>query len=192
MKFIRLLSLTFIYLCHFDCFATDSSSQLIITPHILENFDAVREEKMLRILEILEKEVLNSEEFKKRILNHQHNGKFTFVENEGLSNQEVYEFIMQGRENLGYGEDFKMDLYLRLYYKDDTAIGHTYPNSRIIWIKSKFFDKLPTYKIAANIVHEWLHQLGFSHWRRYERPFSVPYGVGSIVKQMLKRAYSGI
>jgi hypothetical protein len=48
----------------------------------------------------------------------------------------------------------------------------------------KYFNKFRPYQVADNMMHEWLHKIGFSHAVKStpERPYSVPYAVSYIVK----------
>jgi ssRNA-specific RNase YbeY (16S rRNA maturation enzyme) len=39
--------------------------------------------------------------------------------------------------------------------------------------------------MAAHLVHEWLHLIGFSHYQTFD--FSVPYAVGDAVESIINR-----
>ena len=152
----------------------------------LTDFNIEQEKKMKEALERAQI-VLNSTVFRERVLNHTHNGEKTFIENGGKSNEEIYHSIMQAAETLFPEVDEEMDLDITLYYKNNSTVGYTYPNTTRIWVNSKFFNTYTLGQVAANAVHEWTHKLGYGHGRYNtpERPFSVPYGVGSIIKELV-------
>jgi hypothetical protein len=152
----------------------------------LTDFTDAQAVKMHSALERL-KIVLNSKVFKEKILNHKYNGEFTFINNMGLSNQEIYEKIMLGAESLKPEVDEELDLDITLYYKKNSTVGYTYPNVNRIWVNNNFFATFTLGKVAANAVHEWTHKIGFDHDsnRTSRRAFSVPYGVGTIVQKLV-------
>ncbi|MCO4754310.1 MAG: hypothetical protein KC478_07495, partial [Bacteriovoracaceae bacterium] len=153
---------------------------------ILRDFNTEQEAKMRLALDkaII---VLNSAEFRDRVINHTYNGQRTFVANNGQTNEEIYETIMAGSEKLKPGIDNEMDLDITLYYQATSTVGYTYANTTKIWVNSKFFNGYNLGQVAANAVHEWTHKLGYGHTSNYTsaRPYSVPYGVGSIINQMV-------
>ena len=131
--------------------------------------------------------VMNSTEFKERILNHEYQGEKVFVDNNGLSNEEIYQAIMEGAETLDPVIDEEIDIDITLYFANNSTVGYTYPNVDRIWVNNKFFSRNTLGKVAANVAHEWTHKLGFNHDfnRTTRRNFSVPYAVGSIVQELV-------
>lgn len=152
----------------------------------LTDFNPEKEAKMLDALERA-KIVINSAEFKRRVLEHTYNGQKTFVNNNGQSNEEIYETIMAAKEDLLPQVDQEMDLDITLYYKNNSTVGYTYPNTIRIWVNDKFFSGYTLGEVAANAVHEWTHKIGYGHsyYNSPERPYSVPYGIGTIIKEMV-------
>lgn len=150
------------------------------------NFTPDQEEKMRNAL-VRMKLVINSQAFKKRVLGHSYNGKVTFVDNEGLNNEQIYYKILEGVETLQPEVDEEMDLDVTMYYSSNSTVGYTYPNTNRIWVNSKFFNGYTLGKVAANITHEWTHKIGFGHASRStaSRPYSVPYGIGSIMQELV-------
>ncbi|MBC75451.1 MAG: hypothetical protein CME64_05485 [Halobacteriovoraceae bacterium] len=153
---------------------------------VLRDFSSTQEAKMRAALEKA-KIVLNSQEFKDRVINHTYNGRRTFVANNGQTNEEIYETIMKGAEKLQPEIDHEMDLDITLYYQATSTVGYTYPNTNRIWVNSKFFNGYTHGQVAANAVHEWTHKLGYGHTSYYTsaRPYSVPYGVGTIIRKLV-------
>lgn len=152
----------------------------------LTNFSEQQEEKMNEALKRL-KLVINSVEFKERVLNHTYNGEKTFVDNEGMTNEEIYEKIMQADEVLLPEIDQEMDLDITMYYKYSSTVGYTYPNTTRIWVNSRFFNGFSFGQVAANAAHEWTHKLGYGHafYNTPSRPYTVPYGVGGIISDLV-------
>ncbi len=148
----------------------------------LFNFDSAEQEKMERSIEII-KLVIATEEFRKRILNHSYNGQITFVDNGGHTNAQIYQMILEGAESLQPTRNNSLDAEVELYYAANNIVGYTYPNSKRIWVNSKYFTSYTPAGVAHNLFHEWMHKLGFNHassWTE-SRDYSVPYAVGNIV-----------
>lgn len=128
----------------------------------LFNFDTEQVVKMDKAIEIL-KLVVATTEFRKRILNHTFNGKVTFVDNGGYTNAQIYQKILEGAEALQPIRNNTLDAEIELYYAASNIVGHTYPNSKRIWINSKYFMNYTAAGVAHNLIHEWMHKLGFNH-----------------------------
>ncbi len=153
----------------------------------LQDFSVQDEIKMEKAIERL-KIVINSVAFKNRVLNHTYNGQKTFVDNEGLTNQEIYDKVMLGSEVLIPGNDEEMDLDITLYYANNSVVGYTYPDTTRVWTNDKFFSTYTYAQVAQNVVHEWIHKLGFGHDynRTTKRNYSVPYAIGTIIKDLIE------
>jgi hypothetical protein len=152
----------------------------------LRDFGPEKEEKMRDALDRM-KIIINSKIFKSRVLNHEYQGKKTFVDNGGLTNQQIYDKLMIGAESLIPEEDEEIDVDITLYYKSNSTVGYTYPDTSRIWVNDKFFATFTLGKVAANVTHEWTHKVGFGHDfnRTAKREFSVPYGIGTIIKELV-------
>jgi hypothetical protein len=151
------------------------------------NFDSTQEDKILAASELIKK-VVATEAFKNKILNHVFNGKNTFANNAGLTNAQIYKKILEGSERLVPGINNAMDLELELYSDSTTVVGYTLPTTIRIWMNTKYFNANSAYKVTDNMMHEWLHKLGFEHdfASTPARPYSVPYAVGYIVRDLAK------
>jgi hypothetical protein len=154
----------------------------------LDNFNAEQEDKILTAADLIKK-VVGSEEFKDAILNHTYKGKKTFVDNGGKSNAEIYAQIIEGQESLRPGQDNEMDLDLEVFTRNDDTVGYTYPTDIRVWMNAKFLNKNTAAKVTTNMMHEWLHKLGFkhSHERTAARPYSVPYAIGYLVAKLAQQ-----
>lgn len=152
-------------------------------------FTSSGKDKILRAAELI-KEVVASAEFKKKVLNHKYNGKKTFVDNGGLSNAQIYQKILDASEKLTPGKDNTMDLELELYTDNSSnTVGYTYPSTIRVWMNNKYFSKNTPALVTTNMMHEWLHKLGFKHAvsATSSRKYSVPYAIGYMVRDLAKQ-----
>ncbi len=137
------------------------------------------------------KRIVGSEEFRDAILNHTWRGKKAFSDSQGLSNEEIYKKIIEGSElQTGHGPNFTMDLEIELYTDMNSfTIGYTYPSIMRIYMNKKYLSKFAAHQVADNMMHEWLHKLGFNHSvkKNPERKYSVPYAIGYIVEDLARK-----
>lgn len=151
----------------------------------LFDFDSAREAKIEKAIEII-KLVVATEEFKNLILNHTYNGARTFVDNGGYTNAQIYKILLDGAEKLQPAKNNRMDVEVELYTAATNVVGYTYPSSKRIWVNTKYFDQYTAAGVAHNLMHEWMHKLGFEHSSAWtsSREYSVPYAVGYIMGQV--------
>lgn len=150
-------------------------------------FDAKSREKLYRSFEVLE-EVVNSEEFKDRVINFKNSkGERSFASNKGLSNEEIYQIFMEGRETLQQNTPGEMNFFLKLYNKSwSRVIGYTSGDTNVIHMNWKFFKNFAPHQVASNLAHEWTHKIGFDH-RSAKEHDSAPYAIGYIIGEMAER-----
>jgi hypothetical protein len=154
----------------------------------LFNFERSDEEKVLKAFEIIKK-VVASPAFRERVLNFTYQGKKQFFDNEGKSNAEIYQMLLDGREDLVPQANNQMDLELQLYYSWKSTVGYTTPGELRIYVNTKFFDPYTPSQVAGNVFHEWTHKLGFDHATSYSvsRDSSVPYAIGYLIVELGKQ-----
>lgn len=154
----------------------------------LFEFDRDDEEKVLRAFEIIKK-VVSSREFRNRVLDYTYQGKKQFVDNNGKTNAQIYQILVDGREELRPSVNNQMDLELQLYYSWKSTVGYTTPGELRIYMNTKFFDPYTSSEVAGNVFHEWTHKLGFNHASSYSvsRDSSVPYAIGYIIEELGKK-----
>lgn len=152
----------------------------------MKNFTKEQQEKVHKAVDLIKK-VIATEKFRERVLNYTHLGKKSFVANHGFTNEEIYQKILDAAETIGNkSKNNTMDVELELYFQATKTIGYTYPNTTKIWMNTKYFDKYTPEKVADNLMHEWMHKLGFTHdvvWNE-DRDHSVPYAIGYIVEEL--------
>lgn len=151
----------------------------------LYNFDPVDEEKVYKAIEIIKK-VIASKEFRNKVLNYTYDGQKQFVDNKGLTNAQIYQILLDGKEDLRPVIDHEMDLELQLYYSWTSTVGYTTPGELRIYMNTKFFDNYTPAEVAGNVFHEWTHKLGFTHDSSYSvrRDSSVPYAIGYLIRDL--------
>jgi len=152
------------------------------------NFETADQQKVYSAIEIIKK-VITSKDFRERVLNFTFEGKKAFVDNNGLTNDEIYQILLTGKEELLPVVDHQMDLELELYYSWRSTVGYTYPDTLKIWMNTKFFNSYTPAEVAGNIFHEWIHKLGFTHSSTYSvsRDSSVPYAIGYLIEELGKQ-----
>lgn len=159
-----------------------------VNPRMI-NFSEAQKEKVISAADLIKK-VVASDEFRDAILNYEFDGKKQFVQNRGFSNEKIYQLILEASEKqLKKGKNNVMDLELQLYREDTTTIGYTYPNVVRIYMNTKYFDRFDSVQVSDNMMHEWLHKIGFDHDVQYSpsRDHSVPYAIGYLVKRLAKK-----
>lgn len=107
----------------------------------------------------------------------------------GLTHQQVYDKIMSGAEVLTPEVDNELDVWAVVYYKNNKVVGYTNPTTILTWINRKFFGD-DYADIACNMLHEWLHKLGFDHDSASDHD-SVPYALGYFVEKLIRRLMNG-
>lgn len=132
------------------------------------------------------KRVIGSEEFRHRVLSYSYNNCKQFADNKGMTNLEIYQSILEAAEELYPSKNNAIDLQVELYYADNSVIGYTDPWYTQIFVNLKFFNQYAPASVAGNLMHEWLHKLGYDHdvAKTAKRPYSVPYAVGYILSDL--------
>ncbi|HXH31282.1 MAG TPA: hypothetical protein VNJ01_10760 [Bacteriovoracaceae bacterium] len=132
------------------------------------------------------KGVIASEAFRTKVINHSYGGRQTYVDNGGYNNQTIYNKILDGAEELSSTKNNTMDLEVELYYENSSTVGYTYANTRRIYVNTKFFNYYTAKEVAGNLMHEWLHKVGFEHDFNYStsRDYSVPYAIGYMMETL--------
>lgn len=151
------------------------------------DFSLTEEQKMNKAIEII-KLVVATEEFRSRVLNFTYNGKKEFVDNNGYTNSEIYQIILDGAERLQPAKNNTLDAEVELYYEASNIVGYTYQSSKRIWVNKKYFNTYTAAGVAHNLFHEWMHKLGFVHASSWSvsRDNSVPYALGYLVGEIGK------
>lgn len=153
----------------------------------LSGFDSADEVKYDEAVAIVKK-VVATEAFKTRVLNHTYNGVKTYANNNGLSNEQIYQSVLDAAEKLTPAKNNTLDVGVKLYYENNSVVGYTSGSITYINVNTKFFDQYAANSVAGNLFHEWLHKLGYGHdsAATAQRPYSVPYAIGYIIRDIGK------
>lgn len=153
----------------------------------LDGFETADEEKYNKAVALVKK-VVATEAFRKAVLNHTYEGAKTFVQNNGLTNEQIYQSVLDAAERLTPAKNNTLDVGVKLYYENSNVVGYTSTNITHINVNTKFFDTYAINSVASNLFHEWLHKLGYGHdsAATARRPYSVPYAVGYIIRDIGK------
>lgn len=162
-----------------------------------------QKEKFEKALSILE-QVLNSTEFRTKVLTYKRgDGKRLYQKNylwndkdNLLSNEDVYNILMAADEKMRPNTFGEMNINALIrkcsWFKQKVSvwcrrvIGSTNPHvSEIMTLNWKFYSRYEVPNMVANIVHEWIHLLGFLHGSK-NMDQEVPYVVGSIAGEVAR------
>ena len=134
------------------------------------------------------KRVVATEAFRTKVLNHAYAGVKKFVDNGGKTNAQIYQSILDAAEKLKLVKNNTMDLGVKMYYQASSVVGYTSTNISYINVNTKFFNTYTVNQVAGNLFHEWLHKLGYGHSASAtaSRPYSVPYAIGYMVRDLGK------
>lgn len=154
----------------------------------LEGFAASDEDKYDQAVSIVKK-VVATEAFRTKVLNHMWNGSKKFADNNGLTNAQIYQSILDAAEKLSPKKNNTMDVGVKLYYNSNNVVGYTNPSITYINVNTKYFDSYDANEVAGNLFHEWLHKVGYGHDSSVtaKRPYSVPYAVGYMIRDLGKK-----
>ncbi len=176
-------------------FTSSSSSALELKVTDRENFSAAQSQKLDQAIVVLD-QILNTPEFKEAILNFSYQGKLGFIQNNGKSNLEIYEALMAGAEQFPSPRpadgvaDMRLSIYTPPFWKPiSRAIAFTSPSDPFLHVYNRYYNNASIADISNTVIHEWTHKMGFDHDFNAtpERPYSVPYGVGGIVKNLVSK-----
>lgn len=151
-----------------------------------ERFSASDRKKVEGAIKVI-KQIISTDEFRNLVFNYTFKNKKQFNENSGYSNEEIYQLILLGSEITGNRlANNTMDVELELYEDNSKTIGYTYPHTTKIWMNRKYFNRYTQAQVAGNLMHEWLHKLGFDHsvkWNK-DREHTVPYAIGYLIEDL--------
>lgn len=153
----------------------------------LFDFTSAQEEKYNDAVALVKK-VIGTEAFRSKVLNHMYGGAKSFANNNGLTNAQIYQSILDAGEKLQPSKNNRMDVGVKLYYQNSTVVGYTSTSITYINVNTKYFNSYDINEVAGNLFHEWLHKLGYGHDASVtaKRPYSVPYAIGYLIRDLGK------
>lgn len=153
------------------------------------NVDAARGAKLIESLGILER-VVNSEAFRRRVLEHP-----AYTWNEGLTNEQIYNRLIWGSAEPALGAlgvprvvFFDYELVQRPWYKSGRTIGWRIAGTNDIYTYVDSFDDMAPAALASHLGHEIVGHLAgeFDHPERPGkiRDGSVPYIIDGFIEEL--------
>ena len=187
------LILLFGLTAHLSSSFAESAQPLQVNIQGARYFSQKEYDKLMAAKKLIEV-VVNSADFKTAVTNFTYNGQKAFVQNNGLTNEQVFSYLMLGAEKFptqtpeDHLMDFDIELYTSSWFGRGT-LGYTNQDTKTIHINTRFYDGAAVNEIAMNMVHEWTHKMGFDHDsnRTARRDYSVPYAVGYLVRDLGKK-----
>lgn len=161
-----------------------------------DNLTTVQTRKLDQAVTIVN-QVINGHEFRSRVLAFRFEGRERFAQANGLTNAQVYDVLMSGaelfpkRSAADQVADLRVSIYHPPWYKSfGPATAFTSPGDAYLHIYNRYFDGAALSELSATLIHEWSHKLGFDHDSEStsRRPYTVPYGLGTIVSQIVASA----
>lgn len=152
------------------------------------NLTASQKTKYNKAVAIVKK-VIGTESFRTKVLNYKYAGKKQFANNNGKTNAQIYQSILDAAEKLKPAKNNTMDLGVKMYTAQNSVVGYTNPSITFINVNTKFFNQYTANEVAGNLFHEWLHKLGYGHdaSATAKRPYSVPYAIGYMIRDIGKK-----
>lgn len=121
--------------------------------------------------------ILNTKMFRDEFL------KEKMTETNGKTNAEILDHLLSGDCQFT-DADGMIDLKLVMYYKRwSKVVGYFDGTPFTIFINRKFFSS--HIDIASNLLHEYFHLMGYSHYERFET--SVPYTANRVFERCVER-----
>jgi hypothetical protein len=151
------------------------------------NLTASQENKYNEAVSLVKK-VVGTTAFRTRVLGHLYNGTKSYANNNGLTNAQIYQGILDAAEKLKPAKNNTLDVGVKMYYENNSVVGWTNGSITYINVNTKFFNSYDAHEVAGNLFHEWLHKQGFGHdsSATTRRPYSVPYAVGYMIRELGK------
>lgn len=173
---------------------TDANA-LSVNLQAARGFTTAEKTKLNVSLALVEK-VMNSTEFRDQVLNFKNlNGKTEYHQNEGMTNEQIYNLLMGAGEKYPVQTaadqimDYELQIYSPRWYQSKKVIGYTDQSYMTIFMNRRFYRNFVPSDIVGNLVHEWIHKMGFGHDFYYstQRDYSVPYAIGYIAENIAKK-----
>lgn len=126
--------------------------------------------------------VMNSDAFKKRVLESWYKGKAQFADTKD-SNETIYQKIRASAEVFNKCKNYKVELQYQWDSNSGKVLGWTYASVKTVWFNYKNFDPRADSGIVGTICHEHMHKIGYGH-SSAKSYASVPYAVGTICSEI--------
>jgi len=137
--------------------------------------------------------IVNSAEFKDMIVNMP--DKWRIGESSKYKNKsglELYNHILSGKEERDTEIDYEADIIVDEYRGKawSKVVGFMSPGKPTIHINNRFYYSYGLERIVSNLLHEWLHTMGFRHYTS-DPNTSFAYYANYIVKTLYPKLIEG-
>ena len=108
------------------------------------------------------------------------------VDQEDLTNQQIYDIIMSGEQLSDEEKDYEIDFEISYYTRPESssrAMAHYKDNS--VKLHREYWVNTALESACRLIFHEALHLQGFKHRDAFEHT-SVPHSVGALVTRLVR------
>lgn len=107
-----------------------------------------------------------------------------------LSNLEIYNLLMSGKEEWNNEVDYEIDLIVddfvgKIWSK---VVGYMNPGKPTVYVNTRFFDTMTKRKVCSNFAHEWFHTMGARHGGKMFR-LSLAYFMNTVIEKLYKEFY---
>jgi hypothetical protein len=127
--------------------------------------------------------VINSKQFKQGYLELDLNK----YDNQGKTNAQIYFEFMSGKDNYEDQPDKTINLHLKRYTTANPwskVKGYTKKGTKFIFENSRWIMRMKDCSTCGHYVHEYHHNLGYSHPVKSRWPTSVPYASGNLANEV--------
>jgi hypothetical protein len=160
---------------------------LVLQMHNMRNFDGLSEKKYMkaaeRLIWALNDKAENS--FKTRLNSLELTE--TVIKDKNYTTEQIFDLLMSGVDSFNTEKDHDIDIDVTLYYaRWSKVIGYTNAGSWRTWVNKKYLDIMTPNELAGHILHEYLHNVGFTHYE--EHSTSVPYQLGELLIKVLNES----
>ncbi len=164
-----------------------------IVTHAFKNFTKKDKEIYLEACKYLS-EGLKNPLFKILVLSHEYpiklRGRPTQMikgfYNCELTNQQVYDLVMSGKDLYGPA-DGDLDVKVRLYYSWRSVYAYTTAGSIWVNLNKRYFRRRDPKYTALTLFHELTHNMGLEHTYKWHslRKYSAPYALDNIMEKVI-------
>ena len=109
-----------------------------------------------------------------------------------MSNMQIYELLMSGKEEWNNEVDYEIDLivddYVGKFYSK--VVGYMNPGKPTVYVNTRFFDNMSKKKVCSNFAHEYCHTMGARHGGDMFR-LSFAYYINTVIEKLYEDKFPG-
>lgn len=106
-----------------------------------------------------------------------------------MSNLDIYNYLMKGKEEWNEREDYTVDILVDDYYaRFSSVVAYMTPGKPTIHVNTKYFDSATRKDAGSNFMHEWFHTMGSRHSGSHLSS-SLPYFLNWVYETLYDRFF---